>query len=99
MSKVGFIVRIVFVCLAAISIPAMLMIDAVQARKYTDLKNQVIDLEEKQSELIEENKKLITDISLLSSADTIERLASEELGMRKAETDEIIRVEMKDTVK
>ncbi|MBR6153035.1 MAG: cell division protein FtsL [Treponema sp.] len=99
MSKVGFIVRIVFVCLAAISIPAMLMIDAVQARKYTDLKNQVIDLEEKQSELIEENKKLITDISLLSSADRIERLASEELGMRKAETDEIIRVEMKDTVK
>ena len=107
MSKVGFIVRIVFVCLAAISIPAMLMIDAVQARKYTDLKNQVIDLEEKQYEtlchserqIIEENKKLITDISLLSSADRIERLASEELGMRKAETDEIIRVEMKDTVK
>ena len=99
MSKVGFIIRIVLVCLAAISIPAMLMIDAVQARKYTDLRNQVIDLEEKQSELIEENKKLITDISLLSSADRIERLASEELGMRKAETDEIIRVEMKDTVK
>ena len=99
MSKVGFVVRIVFVCLAAISIPAMLMIDAVQARKYSDLRKQVISLEEKQAELIEENKKLITDISLLSSADRIERLASEELGMRKAETDEIIRVEMKDTVK
>lgn len=99
MSKVGFVVRIVCVCLAAISIPAMLMIDAVQARKYSDLRKQVISLEEKQSELIEENKKLITDISLLSSADRIERLASEELGMRKAETDEIIRVEMKDTVK
>ena len=99
MSKVGFVVRIVFVCLAAISIPAMLMIDAVQARKYSDLRKQVINLEEKQAELIEENKKLITDISLLSSADRIERLASEELGMRKAETDEIIRVEMKDAVK
>ncbi|MBO4320651.1 MAG: cell division protein FtsL [Treponema sp.] len=99
MSKVGIVIRIVFVCLAAISIPAMLMIDAVQARKYSDLRKQVISLEEKQSELIEENKKLITDISLLSSADRIERLASEELGMRKAETDEIIRVEMKDTVK
>ena len=99
MSKVGFVVRIVFVCLAAISIPAMLMIDAVQARKYSDLRKQVISLEEKQAELIEENKKLITDISLLSSADRIERLASEELGMRKAETDEIIRVEMKDAVK
>ena len=99
MSKVGFVVRIVFVCLAAISIPTMLMIDAVQARKYSDLRKQVISLEEKQSELIEENKKLITDISLLSSADRIERLASEELGMRKAETDEIIRVEMKDNDK
>ena len=77
------------------SIPALLILNAAQARRYSDLRTEVIELEKKQADLIEENKKLITDISLLSSADRIERIASEELGMRKADSNEIIRVEMK----
>ena len=39
-----------------------------------------------------ENKKLITDISLLSSSDRIEKIAEEDLGMRQAESKEIVRV-------
>ncbi|HAK69282.1 MAG TPA: cell division protein FtsL [Treponema sp.] len=96
MAKAARIVKIVFLSLMALFIPAMLVFDAIQARKYSDLRNQVIELEKKQADLIEENKKLITDISMLSSADRIERIASEELNMRKAESDEIIRVEMRD---
>ena len=42
----------------------------------------------------EENKKLIIDISLLSSGQRIGNIAENELGMHKAEGDEIIRVEM-----
>ena len=41
-------------------------------------------------ELVEENKKLISDISLLSSTDRIEKIATEELGMHKAETSDTI---------
>ena len=44
--------------------------------------------------MIEQNKKLIGDISLLSSTDRIERIATDELGMHKAETEDIVRVEM-----
>ena len=44
--------------------------------------------------LIEENKKLVSDISQLSSAERIERIAVEELGMHKAEAEDIVRVEM-----
>ena len=44
--------------------------------------------------MVEENKNLITGISVLSSADRIEALASGQLGMRPAESSEIIRVEM-----
>ncbi|MBQ2553255.1 MAG: cell division protein FtsL, partial [Treponema sp.] len=91
--KAGFIIKIVLLCIAALLIPGMLIVDAVQARKYTALREQVLELEEKQAEIIEENKKLITDISILSSADRIEQIAKDTLGMRKAETDEIIRVE------
>ena len=41
-----------------------------------------------------ENKKLVSDIAVLSSADRIEKIAVEELGMHKAETEDIVRVEM-----
>ena len=97
--KAGFIIKIVLLCIVALLIPGMLIVDAVQARKYTALREQVLELEEKQAEIIEENKKLITDISILSSADRIEQIAKDTLGMRKAETDEIIRVEIKDARK
>ena len=95
-SKRSLIIKTVALCLVALLIPAMLIINAVQARKYSDLREQVLELEERQAEIIEENKKLITDISILSSADRIEKIAQDSLDMRKAETDEIIRVEIKD---
>ena len=79
----------------------MLGLYAMQAKKYTDLSKEIIELEAKQEKLIEENKKLIeenkklvSDISQLSSAERIERIAVEELGMHKAETEDIVRVEM-----
>ncbi len=93
LSPSGF-ARLFFVCLVALSIPALLIIDGIHARKYTDLEKQVEELEKKQQQLIEENKKLITDISLLSSSERIESLARDSLGMREAESEEIIRVEM-----
>lgn len=94
--KVNFskLAGVILVCFFALCIPALLIIDGVHARKYTDLERQVEELEKKQQQLIEENKKLITDISLLSSSERIEGLAKDELGMREAESEEIVRVEM-----
>ena len=99
MGRTLAVVKIVFLCLVALCIPGMLILDAVQARKYADLKQQVLDLEKKQADLVEQNKKLITDISVLSGTDRIERIAEGELGMRQAQSEEIIRVEMKDVKK
>ena len=87
------IVKILCVLLA-LSIPFLLMMYALQAKKYSDLSKEISALEKKQEELIEENKKLVSDISLLSSNDRIEKIAVEELGMHKAESDDIVRVEM-----
>ncbi len=97
--KTSFIIKTVALCVVALLIPTMLVVDAVQARKYVDLREQVLELEDRQAQIIEENKKLITDISILSSADRIETIAQDTLDMRKAETDEIIRVEIKDARK
>jgi|SRR5574344_806288 cell division protein FtsL len=99
MSKGKEVVRTILVCILALCIPALLVVDGMQAKKYTELQNEVADLEKKQSDLVDENKKLITDISMLSSSDRIETIAKNELNMRQAETNEIVRVEMKGSKK
>ena len=92
--KIKDFFKAVLICLFALSIPVMLGLYAVQAKKYTDLSKEVLELESKQEKLIEENKKLVSDISQLSSAERIEKIAVEELGMHKAEAEDIVRVEM-----
>ena len=92
--KIKDFFKVIALCLFAASIPALLALYAVQAKKYTDLTKEVAELEVKQEKLIEENKKLVSDISQLSSAERIERIAVEELGMHKTEAEDIIRVEM-----
>ncbi len=83
-----------FYIVVAILIPGLLILNAVQAERYMQIQREVEALEQKQIQLVEENKKLIIDISLLSSGQRIGNIAENELGMHKAEGDEIIRVEM-----
>lgn len=81
--------------LAAALIPLLLVAQAFQSYRYKKLRGEVKALENKQVELVEQNRKLISDISVLSSSDRIEKIAEEELGMRKAGTGDIVRVEIK----
>lgn len=81
-------------CVLAALIPLCLIAFGLQTKRYSELSKEISDLEKKQERLIEQNKKLVSDISLLSSTDRIERIATEELGMHKAETEDIVRVEM-----
>ena len=82
------------VCVLVLLIPCMLFLYGFQAIRYSKLKLEIKALEQKQEMLIEENKKIVNDISVLSSADRIEKMAVEELGMHKAQADDIVRVEM-----
>lgn len=94
MKKKSALAKGVAICLLAASIPLFLAVDGIQARRFAQLEGEIADLERKQADLVEENKNLITGISVLASADRIEEIASGELGMRPAESNEIIRVEM-----
>lgn len=85
--------------LLAISIPAMLIIQGVQSSRYEKLEKEIRELEKSQADLIEKNNQLISEISILSSSERIEKIAVEELGMRKADSSEIIRVEVKNESK
>lgn len=83
------------VYLFAVLIPVLLIINAVQANRYTKLKDELDFLEDTQVELVEKNRELISEISVLSSSDRIERIAEKDLGMHKAQKEEIVRVEIK----
>ena len=83
--------KILLISIFALTIPLMLGLYAMQAKKYSDLSKEISELEAKQEKLIEENKKLVSE---LSSAERIEKIAIDELGMHKAETEEIVRVEI-----
>ena len=83
-----------FYIVVAILIPGLLILNAIQAERYMQIQREVEEKKQKQIQLVEENKKLIIDISLLSSGQRIGNIAENELGMHKAEGDEIIRVEM-----
>lgn len=88
------IAKNVLTCVLAAAIPLLLAVYGIQTKRYADLSREISELEQKQERLIEQNKKLVSDISLLSSTDRIEKMATGELGMHKAETEDIVRVEM-----
>lgn len=95
MSKKNAFLSKLFMYVSAVLIPLLLVVAAFQASRYKKLEREVLALENKQVELVEENRKLISDISVLSSGDRIETLAENELGMHKAKSNEIVRVEIK----
>lgn len=92
--RVKDVLKRIAILLLVMTVPLMLFFYAYQAKKYTDLNKQIVELENKQEKLIEENKKLVSDLSVLTSADRIEKFAVEELGMHKAETEDIVRIEV-----
>lgn len=92
-SKKEFFSRFLL-CLMAALIPLFLIILGIQANRYTTVSREVSELERKQEAIVEKNKKLISEISVLSSTDRIEKIATEELGMHKANTKDIVRIQM-----
>lgn len=83
----------IFLCAVTIAIPFLLMVVANQSRKNADLKKQIEVLEHKQEDLKEKNKRLVGEIGQLTSVERIEKEA-EDLGMKPATTEEIVRVDM-----
>ncbi|MCQ2575648.1 MAG: cell division protein FtsL [Treponema sp.] len=88
------ILKIILISICTLAIPALLCLYAVRTNQYSALTREISQIEREEAELIEENKRLVSEISKLSSAERIEKIATEELGMHKAEKEDIIRVEM-----
>jgi cell division protein FtsL len=82
------IIMLIFVC----TIPVVLFFSSVQAYNYIKLENEIGELETLQKEWIEKNKKLIASIEVLRTPKRIEKIAQEDLELKKIDKERIRKV-------
>jgi len=81
--------------LMTIAIPLFLFAGVWQTGRYSCLDAEVRQIDKEQYEVITQNKRLISGITVLSTPERIEKVAVQDLGMRKALPNEIMRIELK----
>ena len=79
-----------------ISIPFFLGIAAWQSVRYTELDKKVRRLEAVQENWIENNRKLIAGIAVLSSASRIEQVAVNDLELSKMRPEDVLQVKIEE---
>jgi cell division protein FtsL len=79
--------------LLIVAVPVLLFANALQAYRYSQLEREIGRLQDQQEVLIEENKRAILAISVLSSPQRIGPLAENELGLRRVDSAEIVRMQ------
>lgn len=82
--------RIIVVLIVAI--PILLFANVYQAYRYTQLEREIGRLESEQLALIEENKRAILAVTVLTSPQRVGPLAVDELALRRLTGDDIIRL-------
>ena len=80
---------------AVLSIPLFLLGAVWQGERYAALQAEVERLTETQEKVIEENRRLIAEITVLSSSARIENIAKTSLGLEKKAPEEVIEVTIK----
>lgn len=81
---------LLYVCV--LTIPLLLGLNAWQASRYTQVEKELHELEEKQDEWLDSNKRLIAGIAVLSSTERIEYIAREDLKLEKKTPEEILQI-------
>jgi len=77
-----------------LSIPLFLFITTWQASKYSKIERALSDYDKEQYRLIEENKRKISAVAILLRNERIEKIAENSLNMKRAASDEIMRIEI-----
>ena len=84
--------RYAFLYLIIFTIPVFLGLAIWQSVQYSNLDRNVRSLEAAQEDWIEENRKLIAGIAVLSSSARIEQIAVNDLGLRKINPENVLQI-------
>jgi cell division protein FtsL len=85
-------IKRIFFYLLILTFPAFLGLIIWQSVRYADLERELLRLEKAQEEWVENNKRLIANITVLSAPDRIERIARDELGLQKKRPEEVLQI-------
>lgn len=86
--------RNVVAILLTLAIPFFLFISVWQSSRYSGLERALSDYNKEQYRLIEENKRKISGIAILLRNERIEKIATNSFGMVKADSSDILRIEL-----
>jgi len=75
-----------------ITIPLFFALNAWQSARYYQLSEEVRRLEKVQKDQLEQNKRLIAGIAVLSSTERIDKIARDELKLQKKHPSEIMQI-------
>jgi len=84
--------RYIFLYFLVFTIPAFLGLLVWQSNRYQRLTRELSRLEQTQTEWVESNKRLIAGIAEYSSPERIERIAVEQLELRKIRPEYLLQV-------
>ena len=94
MKKVNRVKKNIVLCVLALIVPLLLVAGLFQVHRFKTLKTEVDELDSKQYSVIDGNRRLVGEISLLAGADRIEQTAVEEYGMQESESEDIVRIKV-----
>jgi cell division protein FtsL len=86
--------RRILLYVLTLTIPLCLGAAAWQSVRYTELAWEVEKLESLQEEWVENNKRLIAGIAVLSSSERIENIARNDLGLVKKLPEEVLQIKI-----
>lgn len=82
----------IYALLLTATIPMLLLGLVYQVNRYADLKADCISLEKKQTQLLEKNKNLLTNIALVSAPERIEDIAINSLHLEKIKSENLSKI-------
>jgi cell division protein FtsL len=88
-------IRKVLLYAITLTIPLCLGVVAWQSARYAELTWEIEKLESAQEEWVENNKRLIAGIAVLSSSERIENIAKKDLGLVKKLPEEVLQIKIK----
>jgi len=88
--------RYLLIYLFAITIPIFLGIAVWQSVRYMELDRSTRRLEAAQKDWVENNKKLIAGIAVLSSSLRIEQIAVNDLGLLKIRPEDVLQIRIEE---
>jgi cell division protein FtsL len=82
--------------LTVITMPLLLALVVWQSNRYTNLEREIAKLETAQEEWVENNKRLIAGIAMLSSSERIENIARDDPGLVRVQPEDILQIRIEE---